>query len=101
MASNEKKIPFHQGLIWTTDAIYRETKGKVKRYQAAGVLGVEMELAAFFAFGMAQKVAIGGLLVVTDELSEDRWRPGFFSPPLIKGVRRARKAVVEIVKEMV
>jgi uridine phosphorylase len=96
-----KKIPYHQGLIWTTDAIYRETKGKVKRYQAAGVLGVEMELAALFAFGMAQKVAIGGLLVVTDELTAESWRPGFFSPRLIKGVRRARKAVVEIVQEMV
>jgi uridine phosphorylase len=96
-----KKIPYHQGLIWTIDAIYRETKGKVKRYQAAGVLGVEMELAALFAFGMAQKVAIGGLLVVTDELSTESWRPCFFSPRLIKGVRKARKAAVEIVREMV
>jgi uridine phosphorylase len=96
-----KKVPFHQGTIWTTDAIYRETKGKVKRYQAQGVLGVEMELAALFAFGMAQDVAVGGLLVVADELSTESWRPRFFAPRLIKGVRRARKAVVEIVQEMV
>ncbi|MCJ7664099.1 MAG: nucleoside phosphorylase [Desulfobacterales bacterium] len=96
-----RKIPFHQGTIWTTDAIYRETKGKVKHYQAQGVLGVEMELAALFAFGMARQVAIGGLLVVADELSAESWRPRFFSPRQIKGVRQARKAVVEIVKEMV
>jgi uridine phosphorylase len=95
------KIPYHQGTIWTTDAIYRETQGKVKRYQDKGVLGVEMELAALFAFGMAQKVAIGGLLVVTDELSTERWRPRFFSPQLIRGVRRARKVAVEILQEMV
>ena len=96
-----KKIPYHQGLIWTTDAIYRETKGKVKKYQAKGVLGVEMELAALFAFGMARQVAVGGLLVVADELSAESWRPRFLSPRLIKGVRRARKAVVEIVQELV
>jgi uridine phosphorylase len=96
-----RKAPFHQGKIWTTDAIYRETKGKVKRYQAEGVLGVEMERAALFAFGMARQVAIGGLLVVADELSAESWRPRFFSPRLIKGVRRARKAVVEIVQELV
>jgi uridine phosphorylase len=96
-----KKVPFHQGTIWTTDAIYQETKGKVKQYQAQGVLGVEMELAALFAFGMARQVAIGGLLVVADELSTERWRPRFFSPRLIKGVRRARKAIVEIVQELV
>ncbi len=96
-----KKIHYHQGLIWTTDAIYRETKGKVKRHQAAGALGVEMELAALFAFGMARQVAVGGLLVVADELSAESWRPRFFAPRLIKGVRQARKAVKEIVQEMV
>jgi uridine phosphorylase len=94
------KLPFHQGTIWTTDAIYRETRGKVKRYQTAGVLGVEMELAALFAFGMAQKVAIGALLVVTDEFTPESWHPRFFSPRLIKGVRQARKAVVEILQEV-
>jgi uridine phosphorylase len=95
------KVPYHQGQIWTTDAIYRETQGKVKRYQEEGVLGVEMELAALFAFGMARKVAVGGLLVVTDELSTGRWRPRFFSPQLIRGARRARKVAVEILRELV
>jgi uridine phosphorylase len=95
------KVPYHQGTIWTTDAIYRETKGKVKRFQDEGVLGVEMELAALFAFGMAQKVAVGGMLVVTDELSTGKWRPRFFSPQLIRGVRRVREVVVEILREMV
>jgi uridine phosphorylase len=95
------KIPYHQGVIWTTDAIYRETKGKVKRYQDKGVLGVEMELAALFAFGMAQKVAVGGVLVVTDELFSGKWRPRFISPQLIRGVRRVRKVAVEILREMV
>ena len=95
------KVPYHQGTIWTTDALYRETKKKVKRYQDEGVLGVEMELAALFAFGMAQNVAIGGLLVVADELSRGKWRPRFLSPQLISGVRRARKAVVETLGEIV
>lgn len=95
-----KKIPYHEGAIWTTDAIYRETRGKVERYQAEGVLGVEMELAALFAFGTAKKIPIGGILVVADELGTGRWRPRFFSPRLIKAVRQARKTVAEIVKEM-
>ncbi len=94
------KAPYHQGTIWSTDAIYRETKGKVQRYQAEGVLGVEMELAALFAFGMAQKVMVGGLLVVTDELFTGSWRPRFLSPQLIRGVRRARKVAVEILREL-
>jgi uridine phosphorylase len=96
-----KKIPYHQGKIWTIDAIYRETKGKVEKYQARGVLAVEMELAGLFAFGMAKKVSVGGLLVVADELSAGKWHPLFTAPRLIKGVRQARKTVAEIVQEMV
>ena len=96
-----KKIPCHEGAIWTTDAIYRETQGKVVHYQKDGVLGVEMELAALFALGMAKNVAEGALLVVTDELATGQWRPRFFSPRLIKGVSRARTAAMEILGEMV
>jgi uridine phosphorylase len=96
-----KKIPFHQGLIWTTDAIYQETDKKIKRYQDQGILGVEMELSALFAFGMARGVAVGGVLVVTDELTPESWHPHFFSPRLIQGARRARKAAVEILRKMV
>ena len=95
-----KKIPCHEGTIWTTDAIYRETEGKVARYQNEGILGVEMELAALFAFGTAKKIPVGGILVVSDELATGRWRPRFFSPRLLKGVRRARTAAVEILGEM-
>jgi uridine phosphorylase len=95
------QVPFYQGTIWTTDAIYRETTGKVKRYQDRGVLGVEMELAALFAFGIARKVGIGGMLVVTDEFSSGKWRPRFRSPQLFRGVHRARKAAVEVLEEMV
>jgi uridine phosphorylase len=96
----KRKVSYHQGTIWTTDAIYRETDEKVKRYQGEGVLGVEMELSALFAFGMARNVAMGGVLVVTDELSPESWRPRFFTPRVINGVRQARKVMVEAVKEL-
>ena len=94
------RVPAHHGKIWTTDAIYRETRGKVKTYQEEGVLAIEMELSALFAFGIAQGVKVGGLLVVSDELSEGRWHPRFASPRLISGVKRARKLAVEILREI-
>jgi hypothetical protein len=40
-------------------------------------------------------------LVIADELFTYRRHPRFFSPRLITGVRRARKAIVEIVRDMV
>jgi uridine phosphorylase len=35
-----------QGKHWTTDAIFRETIGKVARLASAGVVSVDMELSA-------------------------------------------------------
>ena len=47
-------VPVHRGLAWTTDAPYRETEAAIAAARAAGVLAVEMEAAALYAFAQAQ-----------------------------------------------
>lgn len=42
---DELKLPSIQGRVWTTDALYRETKAKLKTRKAEGCIAVEMELA--------------------------------------------------------
>ena len=84
-------LPLHQGTIWTTDAPYRETTEKVRRYRREGVLAVEMEMAAVFAFGKAAKISVGAILIVSDEVREEGWQIGFFSPQ----IRSTRKRVIE------
>jgi uridine phosphorylase len=79
-------IPCHCGPVWTTDGFYRETPGQVRHYQAQGVLGVDLEMAALFAVGQYRQVAVAGLLVVSDELAGLTWRPGFKT----QAFRRAR-----------
>ena len=68
-------LAFHEGLVWSTDAIYRETCEKVKCYQEKDVLAVEMELSALFTVGKFRDVQVGGILVVSDELSTFKWQP--------------------------
>jgi len=68
---------YHQGTIWSTDAIYRETRDKVEHYQRQDVIGVEMEISALFTVAKFRKVDIGALAVVSDELASFKWRPGF------------------------
>jgi len=89
------EIPWHDGSIWTTDAFYRETAEQVRHYQAQGVLGVDLELAALFAVGQFRQVAVAGLLVVSDELADLTWRPGFTSPAFRQGRRVATRAVLD------
>jgi len=73
----KKGLNFHDGVVWTTDAVYRETREKVEHFQRRDVLAVEMETAALFSVGRYRKVDVGAVLVVSDELSTFSWKPGF------------------------
>lgn len=42
-----------RGAAWTTDAPFRETAAEIERHRAAGILAVEMEAAALYAFAEA------------------------------------------------
>jgi len=44
----EKKIGYFVGPVWSTDGVYRETRGKFRKFKSAGVLGVNMETSAIF-----------------------------------------------------
>jgi uridine phosphorylase len=88
--------PFHEGPVWTTDAIFMETPGKVRHYQQEGALAVDMELSALFTVGRVRGVEVGGILVVSDELSTLTWRPGFKDEHFEKGRIAACEAVKQI-----
>lgn len=65
--------PFQVGKVWTTDAIYRETRSKVERRRAEGCLVVEMEAAAFFAVARFRGIRFAQLLYGGDDLSGEQW----------------------------
>jgi uridine phosphorylase len=71
----ERDIPFIAGKVWTTDALYRETRGKVAARRAEGCLVVEMEAAAFFAVARFRGVRFAQLLYGGDDLSSEVWDP--------------------------
>ena len=92
-------VVFHEGPVWSTDAIFRETPEKVRRYQQEGTLAVEMELSALFSVGKFRSVEVGGILVVSDELSTLNWRPGFKDERFRKGRIAACEAVKQICQQ--
>ncbi len=80
---------FTVGNIWTTDAIYRETPEKVNRFKELGVLGVDMEISALLTVAAYRSAALSALLVVSDELSDLKWKPGFSNPRLKENTQMA------------
>jgi uridine phosphorylase len=67
----QRGVPYLLGKTWTTDAPYRETRGKVQRRQAEGCLTVEMEAAAFFAVAQFRGITLAQVLYGGDDVSGD------------------------------
>jgi len=97
---NKDQIDFHTGAIWTTDAVYRETRQLVETHQQDGILAVEMELSALFSVAQFRQVELGALLVVSDELSAFKWQPGFKDPRFITGQQAACRMVKESCQQL-
>ncbi len=92
---------FHQGAIWSTDAVYRETRDKVAYFQNHNALAVDMETSSLFTVATFRGVEIGGILVVSDELSTLQWRPGFKEKRFGQGRRIACRMVTRLCQQLV
>lgn len=58
----------HRGLVWTTDAPYRETAEQLRHWSEAGALAVEMQAASLFAFGAARHAQVGVVALVSNSV---------------------------------
>ncbi len=91
----KKAICFHKGPIWTTDAIFRETKKKIAFFRKKGALAVDMESSSLFSVAAFRNIPIGCILVVSDEVSSNQWIPGFNSPVF----KAARQQAAELIAD--
>jgi purine-nucleoside phosphorylase len=92
----QNQVNFHNGAIWSTDAIYRETGEKVKYFQNQQAIGVEMEISALFTVAKFRGVDAAALAVVSDELASLKWRPGF----KLDEFRRGRMAACTVIRDV-
>lgn len=61
-------IAVHVGSTWTTDAPFRETAGAIDAARAGGILAVEMEAAALYAFATARQKPVLCVAHVTNQM---------------------------------
>jgi uridine phosphorylase len=71
-------LPVSAGMVWTTDAPYRETPQQLKQHSQAGALAVEMQAASLFAFGAARGFPVGVIAHVTNAVghTEEQFHKG-------------------------
>lgn len=83
-------LPVQQGLVWTTDAPYRETRSQIDHWATRGVLAVEMQAASLFAFGQARGISTGLVAHVTNAIDHH-------GEPFHKGPDDADVAILEAI----
>ncbi len=94
-----RHVKTFSGAVWSTDAPYRETKAKIKKYQELGALAVDMELSALATVAIYRDVQFAALLVVSDELFDYVWRPGFRDPRLGEQTRVASQVLFDVASD--
>jgi uridine phosphorylase len=99
-ALRQNQANFHNGAIWSTDAIYRETCEKVKYFQRQDAIGVEMEISALFTVAKFRGADLGTMAVVSDELSSFKWRPGFKMDEFKHGRKTACTVIKDLCRKM-
>jgi len=62
--------PVYTGATWTTDAPFRETETAIERARSAGILAVEMEAAALYAFADARERPVVCFAHVTNQMGQ-------------------------------
>ena len=88
--------PLVHGSTWTTDAPFRETASDISRHRAAGILGVEMEAAALYAYAEATGHSVLCLAHLTNELGGE----GDFEKGASDGAEDALRVVEAVVRRL-
>ena len=85
-----------EGLIWTTDAPYRETTEKIDRFRKAGAMAVDMEFTAMATVCRFHKILFSALMVVSDERTGGEPTIGFGSLTYREGLRQGMEALFHV-----
>jgi uridine phosphorylase len=87
------------GDAWTVDAPYRETVRKLTGYREMGAVVVNMESSAVFAVARYRGIEAASVQVVSDIVSEERWKAAFHHDSVRSGMRKALAAVLHVIRK--
>jgi uridine phosphorylase len=89
------KVIAQVGATWTTDAPFRETSAAIAAAEQAGILAVEMEAAALYAFAAARKNPVLCLAHVTNQMGRVE---GDFEKGVADGAQESLKVIPRVAR---
>lgn len=92
-------IPWCTGPLWTTDAPYRETIDKVRKYQKSGLLGVDMEFSALLTVAAYRRIELAAVMVISDQVRNEHWQSGFQDSVFKKRMRLVSLGLIDYLRQ--
>jgi uridine phosphorylase len=93
LLSTLKTLTIYRGATWTTDAPFRETEPALARCRELGLVAVEMEAAALYAFAEARQKPVVCLAHVTNRMARAE---GDFEKGIAGGAEDALRVVAVV-----
>lgn len=87
--------PVYIGSTWTTDAPFRETEAAIESARSRGILAVEMEAAALYAFAEVKHKSVVCFAHVTNQMARDE---GDFEKGEADGSRDALEVIERAIR---
>lgn len=94
------KTKHYMGPVWSTDAVYRETRKKFREFKNLGVLAVNMETSAVFALAKYRRVEAASAQVMSDVLTEKGWLQAYEDQKVQESIGTLLRAVLTVLSQL-
>ena len=88
-ALRKRTFKYEEGIVWTTDAFFRETPSRVERRKTQGAIAVDMECASMAAVCKYHERPFAQVLYFSDILEQKAW----------SGFREERRSLHALISE--
>ncbi|MBI9008974.1 MAG: nucleoside phosphorylase [Tenericutes bacterium] len=69
----KRHLDYEEGITWTTDAFYRETRSRINKRKEQGAIAVEMECASMAAVCRYRNIPFSQILYFSDIVKQEGW----------------------------
>lgn len=97
-AAEKQDIPYHYGIVWTHDAIFRESEKRVNFWSSTGALSVEMECSAVFTISQLRGLKAGAILAIDGNLIKKQQFKGAIEGLVGKSIEKEIEIALEAIK---
>ncbi len=96
--AKENEVSIRKGLIWTTDALLRETRELIEKVQKEGAVAVDMVSSALLTIAQLNNVKAASISAVSDNLITGEL--GFINPDYYEAEARVVQVCLDAVKKL-